>query len=110
MADEVFVGSHLKTFTGPAGAKGNASGYGQNGSIIPSSLLPGQTKPPIADVSPPQHGVESLRPEDTLAHRVKMDGDKAAPYARHDGLVARTVDSGSPGGVIGSKTNHSPKR
>jgi len=85
--------------------------FGQNGYQGASSLLPGQTKPPIADVSPPQHGVESLRPEDTLAHRVKMGADgKAAGYAAHDGLVARTVDSGSPGGVISSKTNHSPKR
>ena len=85
--------------------------YGQNGSPQPSSLLPGQTKPPIADVAPPQHGVEALRVEDTLAHRVKMGADgKAAQYTAHDSMRPRTVSDGSPGGVIGSKTHHSPRR
>jgi hypothetical protein len=84
--------------------------YGQNGSPQSSSLLPGEKKNSIADVSPQQTAVPGLRVEDTLPHRVKMDGEKAAAYPAHDGLVARGVDSGSPGGVIGSKTNHSPKR
>lgn len=101
MAETVFVGSHEK----PKNA------FGQNGFQGASSLLPGETKSPIADVSPPQHGVESLRPEDHLSARVTMGADgKAAGYSAHDSMVARTVDSGSPGGVIGSKTNHSPKR
>jgi hypothetical protein len=84
--------------------------YGQNGSPTPSSLEPGQHKSPIANVSPPQSNVPGVRHDDSLEHRVRMDGDKAAAYATHNGFTARTVDSGSPGGVIGSKTNHSPKR
>jgi len=84
---EVFVASHEKPFT-----NGSKSGYGQNGFTGPSSIVPGDApKSPIADVSPPQHGVESLRPEDHLAARVKMDGDKAAQYPAHDGMRNRST-------------------
>jgi len=77
------------------------NGFGQNGYQGPSSLTPGQTKSPIPDISPPQHGVGGLRPEDTLAHRVKMGDDgKAQPYASHPSMAARGVSDGSPGGKI----------
>ena len=76
------------------------NGYGQNGSAQSSSLLPGETKSPIADVSPPQVAVPGLREEDTLAHRVKMDGDKAAEYAAHPSMAHRGVSDGSPGGKV----------
>jgi len=89
MAD-VFVGSHEKP----------NNSYGQNGSAQGSSLTPGQTKPPIKDVSPSQIAVPGLRTEDTLGARVKMDGDKAASYAHHDGLPRRDSNSGSPGGEV----------
>jgi hypothetical protein len=104
---EVFVASHEKPFT-----NGSKSGFGQNGFTGPSSIVPGDPpKSPIADVSPPQHGVESLRSEDHLSARVKMGADgKAAGYAAHDSMRPRGVSDGSPGGVIGSKTSHSPKR
>jgi len=90
MADTEIKASHEKA----------KNAYGQNGSPQASSLLPGQTKSPIADVTPPQAAVPGLRVEDTLAHRVKMDGDKAAAYPHHSGLPPRSVDSGSPGGTV----------
>lgn len=78
--------------------------YGQNGSPQSSSLLPGQSKSPIADVSPKQTSVPGLSHDDTLAHRVKMDGDKAAAYPHHDGLPPRGSDCGSPGGRVPQAT------
>lgn len=76
------------------------NGYGQNGYQGASSLLPGETKSPIADVSPPQVAVPGLLPADTLAHRVRMDGDKAAEYTPHPSMSHRSVSAGSPGGKI----------
>jgi hypothetical protein len=104
MAD-VFVGSHEKPFTG-----GSTKGYGQNGDASASSLLPGQAKPAIgADVAPKQTSVPGLDPQDTLEHRVKMDGDKAASLPTHSSMTNRTP--GSPSGVMDGKGNsHAPKR
>jgi hypothetical protein len=99
-----FVGSHEKTFTKVPGAKENASGYGQNGSNVPSSIGPGASKSPIAGVSPPQAKVPSLAHADSLEARVKMDGDRAAAITAHDGMPARTTNSGSPGGTIPAST------
>lgn len=65
--------------------------YGQNGSPLPSSLTPGQHKSPIPDVSPPTAAVPGLRVEDTLAHRVKMDGDKPAAITTHSGMANRST-------------------
>jgi hypothetical protein len=65
--------------------------YGQNGSPLPSSLTPEQHKSPIADVSPPTVAAPSLRVEDTLAHRVKMDGDKPAAITTHSGMSNRST-------------------
>jgi hypothetical protein len=70
------------------------NGYGQNGSALPSSLTPGQTKNPIADVSPPACNVPGLAAADQHGARVKPTA-----YKSHDGLPARTVHDGSPGGV-----------
>jgi hypothetical protein len=89
--DQEFIGSHEKA----------KNAYGQNGYQGASSLTPGQTKPPIADVSPKQASVPSLATADTLAVRVKMDGDgKAAAITSHSGMPARGVSSGSPGGQV----------
>jgi hypothetical protein len=79
--------------------------FGQNGFQGASSLEPGQTKSPIADVSPPQVGVPGLRVEDTLAHRVKMDGEKAAEYSAHPSMSHRSASDGSPGGTIQAATH-----
>jgi hypothetical protein len=81
------------------------NGYGQNNYQGPSSLLPGQTKSgptsPIGNVSPGQGKVESLRPENQLSARVRMDENgKAAAYPTHNGFAARTASSGSPGGTV----------
>lgn len=91
---EVFVASKMKP----------KSAFGQNGFQGASSLEPGQTKPPIADVSPSQVGVPSLLPSDTLAHRVSMDGHKAAEYSAHPSMSHRSASDGSPGGRVPAAT------
>jgi hypothetical protein len=94
MANEI-VGSHLKA----------NNSYGQNGSPLPSSLNPGKSKPNIADVSPPTANVPGLDAADQLGARVHMTADgKPMGYPTSDGLSARTVDSGSPGGSIPAAT------
>jgi hypothetical protein len=56
--------------------------FGQNGSPQASSLLPGQTKPNIAGVSPPTVNV----PDDYWQTR-KVD---ATPIKAHDGMKNRS--------------------
>jgi hypothetical protein len=89
MAEEI-IGSHEKA----------RNAYGQNGYQGASSLTPGQTKAPTADVSPPQIAAPGLRHEDSLAARTAMDGDKAAAYPHSPSLPPRSVSSGSPGGEV----------
>lgn len=103
-----FVGSHEKPFTG-----GSKNGFGQNGDSTPSSLLPGQPKPAIgADVAPKQVSPPGLDTQDTLARRVRMDGDKAAALPVHSSMANKTPNSGSPPGVMDPARGniHSPKR
>jgi hypothetical protein len=91
MGNEVFVASREKP----------KNGYGQNGYQGPASDLPRQkTKTAVSDVAPSQVAVPALRHEDTMQARVKMDGDKAAAYPRHDGMPPRDSNSGSPGGKV----------
>jgi hypothetical protein len=80
--------------------------FGQNGYQGASSLTPGQTKSPIADVAPKQASVPGLNPCDTIEHRVKMDGDKPAAYANHSSMAPRAVDNGSPGGLVPQGNGH----
>ena len=82
--------------------------YGQNGSPLAASLLPGESKSPIADASPPQCKVPGLDDQDQLAHRVRMDGDKAAEITPHSGMYRRSTRDGSPGGTIDG--SHSRRR
>jgi hypothetical protein len=90
MTDEEIKASHLKS--------GNS--YGQNASPLASSLLPEETKSPIADVSPPQVAVPGLRTEDTLTHRVKMGADgKATEYAAHDSMRHRSINEMGSGKI-----------
>jgi hypothetical protein len=96
MPDEI-IASHLKSFPGPS-----KTGYGQNGDSSQSSLTPGETKSPIADVSPPQVDCPALLPADQLSARVKMDGDKAAEITPHSSMAHRGPASGSPGGHMNS--------
>jgi hypothetical protein len=76
MADDI-VGSHEKA----------KISFGQNGYQGASSLLPGQTKPNIKDVSPPTVSV----PDGDWQTR-KVD---AAPIKSHDGM-----HPAAPGGKI----------
>lgn len=103
MPDEI-IASHLKPFPGPGNSK---TGYGQNGDISQSSLTPGQTKSPIADVSPKQADVPALLPADQLSARVAMDADgKAAGITPHAGMAKRSPSSGSPGGHMTNDSLH----
>jgi hypothetical protein len=75
--------------------------YGQNGYSGASSLNPGQTKSPIADMSPPMANVPGLDMQDQLSHRVKMGDDgKPVEYAPHASMKHRSASDGSPGGTI----------
>jgi hypothetical protein len=85
-----FIGSHEKA----------KNSYGQNGSSQSPSLTPGQHKSPIADVSPKQTIVPGQRVEDTLAHRVKMNGDTAAAITPHPGHRSRIANH--EGGTVPS--------
>ena len=104
MADVDFVGSHEKAFTKPGGVKGSASGYGQNGNPVPSAVPLAKGGQQIKGLSPSQAGVPGLPHENTLAHRVKMDGDKAAALPVHSGMVHRAANSGSPSGPVPAAT------
>jgi len=55
--------------------------YGQNGFQGASSLSPGQTKRPTADVSPPVVTVPGVAPADQISARVH-----ATPIKTHDGF------------------------
>ncbi|SIO24705.1 hypothetical protein SAMN05443247_03120 [Bradyrhizobium erythrophlei] len=79
---DIEIGSHEK----PDNA------YGQNGSAQPSSLLPGQKKPNIKNVSPPTVTL----PDVSWQTRDIGKSDIKA----HDGLQPRTVSDGSPGGAV----------
>jgi hypothetical protein len=86
------------------------SGYGQNGDDSASSLTPGQSKPPIPNVSPPQPSKELIASrggdeQDKLAHRVPRE--EHAPISH--GLSARNVDSGSPGGTVPKTLDYAKK-
>jgi hypothetical protein len=87
------------------------NGYGQVGYQGSASLTPGQTKSPIADVSPPTCNVPGLAGADQLSARVKMgdDGRPASPPL-HMGAYHRTVSDGSPGGPVPSSLSRTPKR
>jgi hypothetical protein len=76
--------------------------YGQNGSPLPSSLTPGQTKSPIADVSPPQADVPGLDANAQLSNRVSPD---AAPIP-----VAHGMKSPAAPDKIGGGNVHQPSK
>jgi hypothetical protein len=77
--------------------------YGQTGSPQSPSLKPGQTKPPIADVSPPvpdaaiiaARGAGIAHDQDSLAFRVK-----GSDVPTHAGMRSRSGE----GGVVAQKT------
>lgn len=94
MADEI-VGSHLKA----------NNSYGQGGYQGASSLNPGETKAPIADVSPKTCDVPGLDAADQLGARVKPTA-----YNPTFGLGKRGVDAGSPGGSVPAATSHTSRR
>jgi hypothetical protein len=86
MATDI-VGSHEK----PYASKGK-SGFGVNGDPSASSLLPGQSKSPIAGVGPSTVTAPGLLHADTLQARVTMDADgKAVAYKSHDGMSNRST-------------------
>jgi hypothetical protein len=92
MVDDTFI----KASREPA-----KNSYGQNGSPQASSLLPGQTKPNIPNVSPPSASrVPGLDAADQLSARVHTTDGRPTGIQGHDGLPARSTDSGSPGGKI----------
>jgi hypothetical protein len=66
--------------------------FGQNGYQGASSLTPGQTKPPIKNVSPPTAKADAgdWQTRDVGKSNVKP----------HVGMADRTVSSGSPGGAV----------
>lgn len=81
--------------------------FGQDGSPMPSSLTPGQTKSPIADVNPLMVDVPGLDAQDQLSHRVGTDGDgKVSEIAPCSAMRHRSSSDGSPGGMFGNGNNH----
>jgi hypothetical protein len=101
-SDEVFVGSHEKTFPG------KGKGYGQNGDPSASSLMPGKTKPNIAGVSPPTVAVPSGDWQ-TRDLNVKAAA-KEHRVPTHTSMALRGVSDGSPGSGIGSSPARPAKK
>jgi hypothetical protein len=88
MTDSEFIGSHEKA----------ENDYGQNGSPQSSSLTPGQTKPPIKNVAPPNATVPGLAGADTLAARLK--GGSNSPD--HPGMSHPSIQGATPAKLPGS--------
>jgi hypothetical protein len=82
--------------------------YGQVGYQGPASLLPGQTKPNIAEVSPPTP--DSNANTNHADDQRRLDAVNKPGVPAHDHTPARTVSDGSPGGSIPKSTNHTAKR
>lgn len=78
MANEVFVGSHEKTFPG------KGKGYGQNGDPTASSVLPGKDQPIIPNVAPPNASADA---GDWQTRKVSVE-----PIKTHDGMRNRSTE------------------
>ena len=83
------------------------NGYGQNGSPQSSSLLPGQTKPNIPNVSPPT--VKTPNMNGPGAYNAIGDNDRLAQItdentfpSAHPSMANRAPNSGSPSGRVPS--------
>jgi hypothetical protein len=92
MANEVFVGSHEKSFTG-----GSKTGRGQNGDASPSSVY--KAPAPIGKVSPPAVTVPS---GDWQTRQLKGGNQNPDNVPTHPSMVLRGISDGSPGSAIGS--------
>ena len=74
------------------------NGYGQNGYPGASSLMPGQTKPNIPNVSVSTPTVASANAKDDDARLAAISG---TPIKAHDAMRHRGLDdTGSPSGKV----------
>jgi hypothetical protein len=80
-----FVGSHEKP----------DNSYGQNGSPQSASLKPGQTKPNIAKVSPPNLALPNAN-SNHADDQARLDAISGKPIKAHSGMSPRVSDEKVP--------------